>query len=149
MCAWRPSGGSFRRQTGVNRARGSADERSRLTCRPRLRPVNLSDAERVAVRQPAPDRILIEWRVGNQSFTRDFRADAGEFLDPEDAVWLLLKHETPESLMRSAVAACWPDFDIDAEIDNATMPDRAEWRRQDAERRRRLRDDFLRSQGQV
>lgn len=64
-------------------------------------------------------------------------------------MWLLLKHETPESLMRSAVAACWPDFDIDAEIDHATMPDRAEWRRRDAERRRKLRDDFRRSQGQV
>lgn len=110
--------------------------------------MNLSDAQQVVVTHPAPDRILIEWGVGDRSFARDFRADAGEYLDPEDALWLLLRHGTPESMMRSAVSACWPDFDIDAELAQATMPDRDQWRDRNAERRQALREAFRRSQGE-
>jgi len=127
---------------------GTADERSPPEgLASRLRVVDLSDAQEVVVTHPAPDRILIEWRVGDRSLVRDFRADAGEYVDPEDALWLLLRHGTSEPLMRSAISACWPDFDIDAEIAQATMPDRDEHRQRDAERRQALRDEFRRSRG--
>lgn len=104
--------------------------------------MELSGAEEVTVSQQAPDRVLIEWRFGQDVFVREFRADDGEFIDPEDVLWLLLRHETPEPLVRQTMGVRFPDFDIDAEIAHTTMPDREEWRRQDHERRRELRAQF-------
>jgi hypothetical protein len=104
--------------------------------------VELSDAKEVAIAQAAPDRVLIEWRCEQEVFVREFRADDGEFIDPEDVLWLLLRHETPEPLVRQAMGASFPDFDIDDEIAHITMPDRAARRRDDHERRQSLRAQF-------
>lgn len=48
--------------------------------------MELSGAEDVTVSHRAPDRVLIEWRVGQDVFVREFRADDGEFIDPEDVL---------------------------------------------------------------
>ncbi|GAA1559511.1 hypothetical protein GCM10009789_11100 [Kribbella sancticallisti] len=60
-------------------------------------------------------------------------------------LWWLLGQGARLELVRPALAAAYPDFDVDAEVDHVTMPDRAEWPAKDEQRRRDACAEFKRA----
>lgn len=47
----------------------------------------------------------------------------------------MLQHRAQVDLVRDSLGAAFPEFDVDAEVDHVTMPDRAERRAEDSVRR--------------
>lgn len=97
--------------------------------------MDLSTADDLAVSQQASDRVRIRWRRGSEWDEFELvDADSG-FVDPEDVLWWLLQHAAPVDVVRISLGTAFPEFDVDAEIDHTTMPDRAERRAIENERR--------------
>ena len=44
------------------------------------------------------------------------------YVNEEDVLWRLLSQGAHLELVRPALAAAYPDFDVDAEVDQVTMP---------------------------
>lgn len=106
--------------------------------------MDLANIDEVAVSPERKNRVLISWRQGGLSTFAYVDEDSG-YVDPEDVLWWLLEHGARIELVRLALAAAYPDFDVDAEVDHATMPDRAERRAEDEQRRREIRAEFERA----
>lgn len=97
--------------------------------------VDLSGAAAIQISQAADDRARISWRAGARWHEFELLdADSG-YVDPEDVLWWMLRHEAPVDLVRDALGAAFPEFDLDAELNHTTMPDPAEQRAEDNERR--------------
>jgi hypothetical protein len=106
--------------------------------------VDLANIDEVAVSPERENRVLIRWRQGDGLSTFAYVDEDSGYVDPEDVFWWLLRHGARIELVRPALAAAYPDFDVDAEVDQVTMPDRAERRAQDEQRRREIRAEFER-----
>ena len=109
--------------------------------------MDLSRIEELAVIPEAPDRVRVSWRQGRTWESYDFVANDSGYADDEDILWWLLRSQAPVELVRSAMAVPFPDFDLDAAIDQATMPDREERRAEDQANRARLKEEFRAHRG--
>lgn len=97
--------------------------------------VDLSSAAAIEISQTADDRARISWRADARWHEFELAdADSG-YVDPEDVLWWMLRHGAQVDLVRDALGAAFPEFDIDAEIDHVTMPDRVQRRAEDNDRR--------------
>lgn len=67
--------------------------------------------------------------------------DSG-YADDEDILWWLLTQGASLELVRPALAAAYPGFDVDAAVDWRTMPDRVQRHAEDAARRETLKREF-------
>ena len=104
--------------------------------------MDLADVDEFTVSPQREDRVLISWRRSDTwSMFALVDEDSG-YVDPEDILWWLLRQGAALELIRPALAAVYPDFDPDAEIEHVTMPDRIERRAADAQRRLRARAAF-------
>lgn len=110
--------------------------------------MDLTEVDEVAVSPQSQDRVLISWRQAWvwSSFAY-VDADSGH-ADPEDVLWWLLSQGAHLELVRHALAAAYPAFGVDAEVDHVTMPDRFEKRAKDEQRRRDARAEFKRARDQ-
>ncbi|MEV6266518.1 hypothetical protein AB0L64_05090 [Kribbella sp. NPDC051936] len=110
--------------------------------------MDLTNVDEVGVSPQNEHRVLISWRRadGWSSFACVDRGSG--YVAPEDVLWWLLRQGAQLELVRPALAAAYPDFDVDAEVDHVTMPDRAEKRAKDEQRRRDARADFKRARRQ-
>ncbi|MFB4308320.1 hypothetical protein [Actinomadura sp. GTD37] len=97
--------------------------------------MDLSGNVEVEISPQTPDRVLIGWRRGADWSTFAYVDEEFGHVDPEDVLWWLLNQGAHLDSIRPALAAAYPDFDPDAEIDHATMPDRTEQRAKDEQRR--------------
>jgi hypothetical protein len=110
--------------------------------------VDLTKVEEVAVSPQSEDRVLISWRQASVWSSFAYVDQDSGYVDPEDVLWWLLNQGAQLEAVRHALAAAYPDFDVDAEVDHVTMPDRSEKRAKDEERRRDARAEFMRARGQ-
>lgn len=107
--------------------------------------VDLSEADEVVVTQLASDRARIRWRHESDWAELELvDADSG-YVDPEDVLWWMLHHGAPAALVRVSLGNAFPQFKVDAEIDHTTMPDRAQRRAEDNERREAAKAAHLRA----
>lgn len=97
--------------------------------------VDLSAVDELAVAPETEDRVLISWRVDEAWTTHTYVAAEDGYVDPDQVLWWLLSHGAQVGLIRSAFRSAYSDFDVGAEIDHVTMPDRAERRAEDRRRR--------------
>jgi hypothetical protein len=104
--------------------------------------MDLSTVDEIAVTRVTNDQALIRWRQGAEWSAFDFVDEDTGYVDPEDVLWWLLRQGAPIEHIRVALAQPYPDFDVDGEIDHATMPDRDEWRNQGERRRSEARRQF-------
>jgi hypothetical protein len=109
--------------------------------------VDLANVDEVAVSPQRDDLVLISWRHGGALSTFAYVDEDSGYVDPEDVLWWLLRRGARIELVRAALAAAYHDFDVDAEVDHVTMPDRAERRAKDEQRRREARAEFKRARG--
>ncbi|TCN40117.1 hypothetical protein EV644_10644 [Kribbella orskensis] len=110
--------------------------------------MDLRKVDEVAVSPQSEDRVLIWWRqAGGWSSFAYVDEDSG-WVDPGDVLWWLLSQGARLELVRPALSAAYPAFDVDAEVDRVTMPDRAEKRAKDEQRRRDARAEFMRARRQ-
>lgn len=107
--------------------------------------VDLSAVDELVVVPEMDDRVLISWREAEAWSTHTYIADEDGYVDPEEALWWLLSHGVQVEQIRSAFRSAYPDFDVDADIDHVTMPDRAERRAEDRRRRAAARNTFKRN----
>ena len=98
--------------------------------------MNLAAAEDLVVVPLTDDRVRVQWRVGDSWDAFEYVDEDSGYADDEDMLWWLLRQHTPLDLVRTALAVPYPEFNVDAELDRVTTPDRAERRIEDVERRR-------------
>ena len=110
--------------------------------------MDLTKVDEVAVWPQSEDRVLISWRQASGWSSFAYVDQDSGYVDPEDVLWWLLSQGAQLELVRPALAAAYPDFDVDAEVDHVTMPDRAEKRAKDEQRRRDARAEFKRGRRQ-
>ena len=106
--------------------------------------MDLANVDEVTVSPDREDRVLISWRQDGGLSTFAYVDQDSGYVDPEDVLWWLLRNGARIELVRPALAAAYPDFDVDAEVDHVTMPNRAEARAKDQQRRREARAEFER-----
>ena len=111
--------------------------------------MDLSKVEELAVSPQGADRVLISWRHANGWSSFAHVDQDSSYVDPEDVLWWLLSQGAHLELVRPALAAAYPDFDVDAEVDHVTMPDRAVKRAEDEQRRRNARAELKRARRQL
>ncbi|MGP4029275.1 hypothetical protein [Actinomadura sp. 3N407] len=104
--------------------------------------MDLSRVVEVEVSPRSADRVLIGWRRDGGWSTFAYVDEDSGHVDPEDVLWWLLNHGAHLGSIRPALTAAYPGFDPDTEIDHATMPDRAEQRAKDKQRRLAARAEF-------
>lgn len=104
--------------------------------------MNLAAVEELVVVPVADDRVQVQWRVGDSWDGFEYGDEDGGYADDEDILWWLLRQRAPLALVRTALAVPYPEFDVDAVLDRVTMPDRAERRAEDVERRRAAKAEF-------
>lgn len=89
------------------------------------------------------DHAVVSWRRGSRWSTLSHDADDDERIcDAEDALGVALGLHAPIHLVRSALAAAYPDFDLAGWFEHVQMPDRADRRADDAEHRAHLKAHF-------
>jgi len=107
--------------------------------------VDLSTTDEIAISPVSAHRVSIRWRHGVEWSVFELADEAIGYVDPEDVLWWLLRRNLPVERVRLALAQPYPDFDVDGEIEHATMPDREKWREQDRRRRAAAREQFKNS----
>ncbi|MFD2082763.1 hypothetical protein SAMN05421678_118144 [Actinopolymorpha cephalotaxi] len=109
--------------------------------------MDLSAVDELAIAPETEARVLISWREDEVWSTHTYIADEDGYVDPEEVLWWLLSRGAQVGQIRFAFHSAYPYFDLDADIDHVTMPDRAERRAEDQRRRDAARNDFKRSRG--
>ena len=86
------------------------------------------------------DHAVVSWRRGSQwSALSPDAGDPERIWDAEDALGVVLGLRAPIHLVREAIAAAHPGFDLAAWFEHVQMPDRTARRTDDAERRAHLK----------
>ena|SRR5215204_2721629 len=104
--------------------------------------MDLSDVDELSVLLESDSKVVVSWRRGDIWTVQHDTDDSDRLWDAEDVLGFLLSRNAPIDLVRSALAAAYPDLDLDAWFEWVQMPDQDERRAEEQARRKRLIDEF-------